>query len=90
MKSCLKRIGCFERAQAWFLFYKKFIGLFFLILLIPEVVCAENDPKILVINSDTSLEKYRESQEEFKKVISRPVLEVDLGEKKLEVSDVEI
>ena len=89
MKSCLKRTGFFERAQARFVFYEKFIWLFFLILLIPEVVCAENDPKILVINSDTSLEKYRESQKEFKKVISHPVLEVDLGEKKLEVSDIE-
>lgn len=89
MKSCLKRTGCFERARARFLFYEKLIWLFFLILLIPGVVWAENDTKILVINSDTSLEKYRESQEEFKKVISHPVLEVDLGDEKLEISDVE-
>jgi len=87
MKNYLKKIGFFEIAR--FLPYAKLIWVFCLILPIPGVVSAEKDPKILLINSDASLEKYREPQEAFKEVISYPVVEVNLGDENRELSDVE-
>lgn len=45
--------------------------------------------KIVLINSGASVEKYRVAQEEFKKSISQPIVEVDLEEKKWKISDVE-
>jgi putative ABC transport system substrate-binding protein len=62
---------------------------FCLIFLIPGVVSAEKESKIVLINSDAALEKYREPQEAFKEVISYPIPEVNLGDKNRDLSDVE-
>ncbi|QTA91528.1 ABC transporter substrate-binding protein [Desulfonema magnum] len=40
------------------------------------------NPKILLINSNAEVEKYSVVQEEFRKTVSCPVLEIDLGDKK--------
>jgi len=39
-------------------------------------------PRILLINSDSNVEKYKTAQEEFKKTVSASVLEANLGNKK--------
>lgn len=65
------------------------IGLCCIALFIPETVYAEKAPKILVLNSDASVEKYKEPQKEFNKTISYPVKDIDLGDKKWKASDVE-
>jgi putative ABC transport system substrate-binding protein len=43
----------------------------------------------MLINSSASVEKYKVAQEEFKRVISRPVLEVNLEEKKWRISKIQ-
>jgi putative ABC transport system substrate-binding protein len=58
-------------------------------LVFPARLAAEKEPKVLLINSDATVEKYRVAQEEFKKTYSRPVLEINLDDKKWEVPDVE-
>lgn len=55
----------------------------------PESLSATDAPKILVINSDSSVEKYLEAQDAFKDAIAQPIMEVDLGNKKWDVSDIE-
>jgi putative ABC transport system substrate-binding protein len=50
---------------------------------------ANSKPKILLINSDTSVQKYKLTQDEFVKAISYPVLKVNLNEKRWKISDVE-
>jgi putative ABC transport system substrate-binding protein len=60
-----------------------------ILLLIPGRIAAKNQPRILVITSDASVEKYREPQEEFKQMIAQPVLEVNLGDKKWDISEIE-
>jgi len=47
--------------------------------------------KILLINSDASVEKYKAAHQEFQKAISDsfPVMEVDLADKRWEIPDVE-
>jgi putative ABC transport system substrate-binding protein len=45
--------------------------------------------RILVLNSDASVEKYSIPQQEFQKVISLPVSVIDLGKKKLRPADIE-
>lgn len=57
------------------------ICILFLLLLL-SALFADEGHKILVINSSASIEKYRVAQEAFKKVISRPVLEINLNERK--------
>lgn len=42
-------------------------------------VPSEEKPKILLINSDGNVEKYKTAQDEFKKTVSASVLEADLG-----------
>lgn len=37
-------------------------------------------PKILILNSNSEIEKYKIVQEEFKKTISNPFRDVDLGD----------
>ena len=66
----------------------KLIVLISLVLLFAGTVSAENRPKIVLINSDASVEKYKVVQEEFKKSLSRPVLEVHLDKKKWKLSEV--
>ena len=58
-------------------------------LVFPARLAAEKEPKVLLINSDATVEKYRVAQEEFKKTYSRPVLEINLDDKKWKVPDVE-
>ncbi len=60
-----------------------FLG-FFLSLL-----SADEGPKIMLINSNASVDKYRVAQEEFRKSISSPVVEIDLGEKKWKLAEIE-
>ncbi|MFC1853864.1 ABC transporter substrate-binding protein [candidate division CSSED10-310 bacterium] len=68
---------------------RKFVWFLFLIL-IPLVMAINESPKrILLINSNASVEKYRIVQEEFKKVLYTPVLEVNLGNEKWTPSQVE-
>lgn len=62
-----------------------FIGLVFLL----SVLSADEGPKIMVINSNASVEKYKVAQEEFTKSISTPVVEIDLGAKKWKVAEIE-
>ena len=60
-----------------------------LFLIFPRGLAAEKEPKVLVINSDATVEKYKVAQEEFKKAFAHPVLEIDLKEKKWNVPEVE-
>ena len=60
-----------------------------LFLVFPASLAAEKEPKVLLINSDATVEKYRVAQEEFKKTYSRSVLEINLDDKKWKVPDVE-
>ena len=62
-----------------------FIGLVFLL----SVLSADEGPKIMVINSNAAVDKYRIAQEEFTKTISTPVVEMDLGDKKLKLGEIE-
>jgi putative tryptophan/tyrosine transport system substrate-binding protein len=59
------------------------------ILIFPGTLTAEKEPKVLLINSDAGVEKYKMTQEEFKKAFSRPVLEINLNDKKWGISEVE-
>ncbi|MDY6863408.1 MAG: ABC transporter substrate binding protein [Thermodesulfobacteriota bacterium] len=67
----------------------KSIWLLSFLLLFPSIPSADNKPKILLINSNTSVEKYKVVQEEFKKVVSHSVLEVNLNEKKWKTPHIE-
>ena len=66
----------------------KLICFLFLVLLL-SLLSADEGPKIMLINSNTSVDKYRVAQEEFTKSISSPVLEIDLGEKKWKLTEIE-
>jgi len=59
------------------------------ILLFPAAIAAEKKPKILLINSDAGIEKYKIAQEEFKKAFSYPIYEVHLNEKRWDITAVE-
>ena len=67
----------------------RFIVILGLLFFGSMALSAENRSKVVLITSDASVEKYREAQEEFKKTISRPVLEVHLEEKKWDLAQVE-
>lgn len=58
-------------------------------LVFPARLAAEKEPKVLLINSDATVEKYQLAQEEFKKTFARPVLEINLDDEKWKVPDVE-
>ena len=60
-----------------------------LFLLFSGTASAEDKSRILLINSDASVEKYKEAQEEFKKALARPVQEIHLEEKKWNLPEVE-
>lgn len=68
---------------------QKVTSVFCSILFIAGTLYANNGPDILVINSDASVDKYRAAQEEFGKSISRPVLNINLRQKKWNPSDIE-
>ncbi len=58
-------------------------------LLDQNAVLANTEFTILLLNSDTSVEKYRETQDAFMKAVSQPVITVDLGDDNVEVSDIQ-
>jgi len=62
-----------------------FIGLVFLL----SVLSADEGPKIMVINSNAAVDKYKVAQEEFTKSISTPVVEIDLGDRKWKIGEIE-
>ena len=62
-----------------------FIGLVFLI----SLLSADEGPKIMVINSNAAVDKYKIAQEEFTESISSPVVEINLGEKKWKLTEIE-
>ena len=55
----------------------------------PPVSYAAENPAILLLNSDASVEKYRRPQEEFQKTIELPLSIVDIGKKKWDLADIE-
>ena len=58
-------------------------------LLFPATIAAEKEPKVLVINSNSTVEKYKVAQEEFKRAFAHPVLEINLDDKKWKIPNVE-
>ena len=62
-----------------------FIGLVFLL----SVLSADEGPKIMVINSNAAVDKYKIAQEEFTRSTSTPVVEIDLGERKWKLGEIE-
>jgi len=62
-----------------------FIGLVFLL----SVLSADEGPKIMVINSNAAVDKYKIAQEEFTQSIPTPVTEIDLGERKWKLREIE-
>ncbi len=71
------------------------ICFFFFLLLVPAMVSAGDGPaRVLTINSNASVDKYRMAQEEFKKALNikdRPnlITDVNLGDKKWKLPDIE-
>jgi ABC-type uncharacterized transport system substrate-binding protein len=59
------------------------------LLFCPGDLSPDGGPKILVINSDASVEKYHAAGSEYKKVLPHSVVEVRLEEKRWGISDVE-
>jgi putative ABC transport system substrate-binding protein len=59
------------------------------LLLLPAVLTAEKEPKVWLVNSDARVEKYKIAQEEFKRTFARPVFEVNLNEKRWDITAVE-
>ena len=60
-----------------------------LLLMYPGSLAADKEPKVLVINSDARIEKYKVAQEEFTGTLSRPVRAINLDDPKWKVADVE-
>jgi len=58
-------------------------------LLFPAALGGKKEPKILLINSDATVEKYKVVQEEFKKAFTHPVFEINLNDKKWRIPDIE-
>lgn len=56
----------------------KLYPILILYFLMMPVLCAAENRKVLIINSNASVEKYRTVQDEFKKALSVPVSEVNL------------
>jgi len=66
----------------------KLIFFVFLVLFL-SLLSADEGPKIMLINSNASVDKYRVAQDEFTKSILSPVLEIDLGAKKWKLAEIE-
>ena len=66
----------------------KIICLLILIFL-PGSLSSDSSPRVLLINSDTTVEKYEVAGNEFKKALPHPVVEVHLDKKKWRISDIE-
>ncbi|MBF0100002.1 MAG: hypothetical protein HQK77_03755 [Desulfobacterales bacterium] len=59
-------------------------------LLVPKLSIAEIIPKIIVVNSNASVEKYKIVQDEFVKLIPYPLLSYDIADKSLEEIDIKL
>ena len=60
-----------------------------LLLIYPASLSADKEPKVLLINSDARVEKYRVAQEEFTKALSRHVHAINLNDTQWKAADVE-
>lgn len=65
------------------------VCLFCLLFFVPSSFSAGSSPKILLINSDYSVEKYRMAQDEFTQAMAQPVENINLGDKKWKAADIE-
>ena len=66
----------------------KLIGFISIVFLL-SILSADEGPKIMVINSNAAIDKYKIAQEEFTKSISTPVVELDLGDRKWKIGEIE-
>lgn len=66
----------------------KYVAVITLVFLV-SVSSADEGHKIMVINSNASIDKYRIAQKEFTKLLPNPVMEVDLGGEKLKLREIE-
>lgn len=66
----------------------KIICLLFL-LFCPGSLFSDSSPKVLLINSDATVEKYEQAGNEFKKALPHPVIEMRLEAKKWKIADIE-
>lgn len=60
-----------------------------LLLIYPVSPDADKEPKVLLINSDARVEKYKLAQEEFTRTLSRQVSAINLDDTKWKVTDIE-
>lgn len=60
-----------------------------LLLMYPGSLAADKEPKVLLINSDARVEKYKVAQEEFTSALSREVRAISLDDTKLKAADIE-
>lgn len=67
----------------------KLITPLLLLLLFQAGSLSAEPPRILLINTDASVEKYRSAQTEFKNNMLHPVKEVNLAEKKWKIREIE-
>lgn len=66
----------------------KTIGIILLFFAI-SLLSADEGPKIMVINSNAAVDKYRTAQEAFTQTLEGPVFELDLGTEKLKLREME-
>ncbi len=66
----------------------KCIGFIWVVLLL-SILSADEGPRIMVINSNAAVDKYKIAQDEFTKSITTPVVEIDLGDKKWKIGEIE-
>ena len=59
------------------------------LFLLLSVLTADEGPKIMVLNSNAAVDKYKVAQEEFTRSISTPVVEIDLGAKKWKIGEIQ-
>lgn len=59
------------------------------LLMYPGSLAADKEPKVLLINSDARVEKYKVAQEEFTSALSREVQAISLDDTKLKAADIE-
>jgi putative tryptophan/tyrosine transport system substrate-binding protein len=55
----------------------------------PDTGFADTTPTILLLNSDTSVVKYRETQDAFLTAVPHPVIKVNLGDDKVDIADIQ-
>lgn len=68
--------------------FRRICTLGFIVLLL-GILSANVKPKIMLINSSGAVEKYKVAQEEFKKALPLPIIEVDLNKEQWKLSDIE-